>query len=115
MNVHSLMMIQNWIRNVDLQLILDAHAVITCSTKYASKAEKSGRSLQSVIETVVKDKESTDSRKAIRSAMIRSLGSRYYCEIFICICHLSIDLEVDKITAKIELYKLKKRLLHFFS
>jgi len=130
-NVHNRTMAHHWLGNVDLQLILDAHAAITYMTKYAAKAEKSGRALQSIIKTVVSKKESTDSTTtAIRSAMIRSMGNRdighgecsrilfsgHHCESSFTFVTVSVDLEVQEIVAGQDgSLQSKKNLLYFFS
>lgn len=108
-------MAHHWLANVDLQLILDAHAAITYMTKYAAKAEKSGRALQSIIKTVVSKKESTDSTTtAIGPAMICSLGNRdighgeysrilfsgHHCESSFSFVTVSIDWEVQEIVTE---------------
>ena len=70
-------MLEHWRANVDLQLILDSHAAITYMTKYAAKGEKAGRSLQTIVKTVVQKGNATDNAStAIRSAIVRSVGNR---------------------------------------
>ena len=77
LNVHNRVMLEHWRANVDLQLILDSHAAITYMTKYAAKGEKAGRSLQTIVKTVVQKGNATDNAStAIRSAIVRSVGNR---------------------------------------
>jgi len=107
-------MIQHWRANDDIQLILDPHAAITYMTHYATKAEKSGRSLQSIIKTITTKASSTDSvATAFKSAIIRSLGSRdigqgecsrllfsgHHCQSSLSFVTVSIDLENQEIVA----------------
>ena len=70
-------MLQHWRANVDIQLILDAHAAMSYMVKYASKAERSGSSLQSIIKTIITKAEETKSTaSAIRSAIIKTVDHR---------------------------------------
>ena len=113
MNIHNRTMLQHWRANVDIQLILDAHAAMSYMVKYASKAERSGSSLQSIIKTIITKAEETNSTaSAIRSALIKTIGHRdigqgeasrillsgNHCESTFKFVHVSLDIDVTQIT-----------------
>ena len=64
-NVHYRIMLQHWRANVDIQIIFDAHAAITDMTKYAAKGEKAGKSLQSIVKSVIQMADSDMSISAL--------------------------------------------------
>lgn len=113
MNVHNRTMLQFWRANVDFQIILDHHAAISYIAKYASKGEKAGTALQSIIKTtILKANSSDNTAKTLRSAIIKSIGNRdigqgeasrilmsgHHCESSFQFTHVSLDLSVQKIT-----------------
>jgi hypothetical protein len=113
MNIHNRTMLQHWRANVDIQLILDSHAAMAYMVKYASKSEKCGSSLQSIIKSIVTKAEETDSIvSAIRSAVIKTVGHRdigqgeasrilfsgNHCESTFKFVHVSLDLGVTQVT-----------------
>jgi len=53
LNMHNRSICHNWRGNVDLQIILDKNAAINYMVKYATKSEKTGKSLQQIYNEIV--------------------------------------------------------------
>lgn len=117
MNVHNRTMLENWQANVDMQIILDHYAAVNYMAKYATKAEQSGKSLQSLLKTIITNgKEGDKSSTALKSAIIRSVGQRdigqgeasrilmsgHHCESTFLFVHVSLELNVQRITRNAE-------------
>lgn len=112
LNVHNRTMLQHWRANVDIQLILDPYAAINYMAKYASKSERSGNSLQSIIRTIIQKADDNDNTaSAIRSAIIKSIGNRdigqgetsrfllsgHHCETTLKFVTASLELDVHRL------------------
>ncbi len=72
-------MIQHWRENVDLQIIVDVEACARYMymAKHAAKGEPRSRAVQSILKTCVDSLHvNSDAPKALRSAMLRSVGER---------------------------------------
>ncbi len=78
-NSHSRVMLQHWRANVDLQVIVDIHACARYLTKYAAKGEPRSKPVSAIFKSCVENLNSdSDSRRALRSAMLRAVGERDY-------------------------------------
>lgn len=76
-NSHNRVMLQHWRANVDLQIIVDVEACARYMAKYAAKSEPRSKAVHSIFRTCVDSLSSeSDARKALRSAMLRSVGER---------------------------------------
>ena len=76
-NSHNRVMLQHWRANVDVQIIIDVEACARYMAKYAAKAEPRSKSVKTIFKTCVDTlHDDSDSRKALRSAMLRAVGER---------------------------------------
>ena len=70
-------MLQHWRANVDLQIIVDVQACARYMAKYASKGEPRSQAVSSIFKSCVdRLSDDSDAHKALKSAMVRSVGER---------------------------------------
>ena len=73
------LLIQYWRANVDIQIIIDAEMCARYMAKYASKGEPRSQPVSSIFKSCVDRLNSTShAHTALRSAMIRSVGERFF-------------------------------------
>ena len=78
LNSHNRVMLQNWRANVDLQVIVDVEACARYMAKYAAKSEPRSKAVHVIFTTCIDSLSSeSDAHKALRSAMLQSVGERY--------------------------------------
>ena len=76
-NSHNRLLLQHWRANVDVQIIVDIHACARYMAKYAAKSEPRSRSVAAIFESCVGGLQNdSDSKSALRRAMIRAVGER---------------------------------------
>ena len=74
---HSRLLIQNWRANVDVQIIIDVLACARYMAKFAAKGEPRSQAVSSIFKACVGGlRDNSDSRSALRCAMIRAVGER---------------------------------------
>jgi hypothetical protein len=77
MNMHNRLICENWAANVDMQIILDQAAAISYMVKYATKAEKTGNSLNDLFKSVVLYANEDDvPTTKLRLLMIKSVSGK---------------------------------------
>ncbi len=70
-------MLQHWRANVDLQVMVDVEACARYKAKYAAKGEPRSKSVHAIFKACVDSLSiESDTRKALRSAMLRAVGER---------------------------------------
>ena len=76
-NSHNRVMLQHWRANVDVQIIVDVQACIHYMAKYAAKGEPRSQPVQAIFKSCVNNiHDHSEAQKALRSAMVRSVGER---------------------------------------
>ena len=76
-NTHNQTLLQHWRANVDVQVIIDIEDCVRYMTKYAAKAETKTQTAKKIFRTCVNRLSQTSQTKnAFRSAMIKSIGER---------------------------------------
>ena len=85
LNVHNQLILSNWCANVDMQIILDQAAAIAYMVKYATKAEKAGKSLNDLYRSVILYANDDDNvTTKLKSLMLQSLGKRDIGQCEVC-------------------------------
>ena len=76
-NTHNRLILENWMANVDMQIILDQAAAIAYLVKYATKSEKAGASLNDLYKSVIKFSDDNDnSITKIKSLMLKTVAGK---------------------------------------
>ncbi len=79
LNNHQHLQLQGWRANCDIQVVIDHYACVEYLTKYAAKGEPRSHMLKQVFNSMVQNVDnSTDPRRAIKKAFMKSLGERDY-------------------------------------
>jgi hypothetical protein len=77
MNTHNRLILENWMANVDMQIILDQAAAVAYMVKYATKAEKAGSSLNDLYKSVIKFADENDNTiTKLRSLMLKTVAGK---------------------------------------
>ena len=86
MNSHNRLILENWMANVDMQIILDQAAAVSYMVKYATKAEKAGSSLNDLYKSVIMYAKDEDSKiTKLRSLMLKTVfGKRDIGQCEVC-------------------------------
>ena len=75
MNMHNRSICHCWRGNVDLQIILDQNAAVNYMVKYATKSEKTGKTLKQIYKDIISPcTENDNANSKIRSLMIHSVA-----------------------------------------
>ena len=78
-NNHQQTQLQGWRANCDLQVVIHHYACVEYLTKYAAKEEPRSPLLKQAFNSIMRNIDnSTDSRRAIKKVVIKSLGERDY-------------------------------------
>ena len=78
-NNHQQTQLQGWRANCDLQVVIDHYACVEYLTKYAAKEEPRSPLLKQPFNSIVRNIDnSTDSRRAIKKVVMKSLVERDY-------------------------------------
>ena len=89
LNDHQPTQLQGWRANCDLQIVIDHYACVEYLTKYAAKEEPRSPLLKQAFNSIVRNIDnSTDSRRAIKKVVMKSLGERDYSAQEIAALHL---------------------------
>jgi hypothetical protein len=76
-NVHNKLILSHWCANVDMQIILDQAAAVAYMVKYATKAEKAGRSLNDLYRSVIQHAKDDDSSiSKLKALMLQSVSGK---------------------------------------
>ena len=76
-NSHNRLLLQNWRANVDLQIIIDIQACARYMAKYVAKSEPRSQAVTEIFNFCVSSlRDDSDTRSALRRAMIRAVGER---------------------------------------
>ena len=113
MNNHIRIKSENWLANIDIQIILDQAAAISYMVKYATKAEKAGSSLHELYKSVILNVDENDNPvKKLRSLMLKTVnGKRDLGQCEVCRLLMSESLfssTFEYITQSLELNQFKE-------
>ena len=76
-NSHNRLLLQNWRANVDLQIIVDIQACARYMAKYVAKGEPRSQAVTETFNSCVSSlRDDSDTRSALRRAIIRAVGER---------------------------------------
>jgi len=77
LNIHNRLILEHWLANVDMQIILDKEAAVAYMVKYATKAEKSGSNLNDLYKSVIEHSTDEDSPVSkLRSLMLKTVSGK---------------------------------------